>query len=63
MDVVEAVETVVGVVEAVETVVDVVEAAVPKVAVHVHLFLAFYGACCFQLWVPTESVPDFVEWV
>ena len=36
MDVVEAVETVVGVVEAVETVVDVVEAAVPKVAVHVH---------------------------
>ena len=36
MDVVEAVETVVGVVEAVETVVDVVEAAVLKVAVHVH---------------------------
>ena len=36
MDVVEAVETVVGVVEVVETVVDVVEAAVLKVAVHVH---------------------------
>ena len=55
--------TVVGVVEAVDPVVDVVEAADLKVAVPVYLFLAFYGACCFQLRVPMESVPDFVEWV